>query len=238
MSDKADSNATPELAIEQVVAFLKQHPEFFSEHPDLLADITVPHATGGVVSLVERQVSVLRERNVELRNRLNKLLEVAKENDSLFEKTRQLVLRLVEPQTLNGVVAALFKSLREDFHSEVVTLILFDQPDTTLELARGIKLSDTMERIPALMKGKRAISGLLRLDELDFLFLDDAARVGSAAVIPLGLETPIGLLAIGATSRDHFRSSMDTLFITHIGDVLARVLAPHLVGNDARKSAS
>lgn len=217
------------LNAENVLQFLQSHPEFFQDHPDLLADISVPHHTGGAVSLIERQVAVLRERNVELRNRLTKLLDVARENDQLFDSTRRLLLRLLESTSVEEVAANLFETLRRDFGSEIISLILFDLPDQQLKAVREMRLNDAMARIPALMKGQRAVCGLLRLDELDFLFLDDAARVGSAAVIPLlQAGRQVGLLAIGAAGREHFRSSMDTLFISHIGDVLARVLAYHL----------
>ena len=73
---------------EQVVAYLKAHKNFFVDHEALLADISIPHETGKAVSLVERQVVVLRERNVELRERLTHLLDVARENDVLFENAQ------------------------------------------------------------------------------------------------------------------------------------------------------
>ena len=53
--------------------FLVENPDYFQRHPDLLSLLQVPHASGAAVSLVERQVSVLRERNVDLRHRLRDL---------------------------------------------------------------------------------------------------------------------------------------------------------------------
>ena len=91
---------------EQVAAYLKAHKDFFVDHESLLADITIPHETGKAVSLVERQVGVLRERNIELRERLTRLLDVARENDMLFEKMRGLILALLETKTVPQLAAA------------------------------------------------------------------------------------------------------------------------------------
>lgn len=222
---------------ETVAVWLRQHPEFFAAHGDLLADITVPHESGSAVSLVERQVAVLRERNIELRERLHRLLDVARENDQLFEKTRGLILGLLEARGLPALGAALVQGLRERFQSEHISLLVFDSGLDNPGIARDVPLSDAQEHVPGLVRGQRAIAGQLRKDELAFLFGDDAARVASCAVVPLQLGRPLGLLAIGSSRPEHFKSTMDTLFITHIGDVLARLLAPCLGAGTARQSA-
>lgn len=220
-----------------VVAYLRQHPEFFVHHEELLTEITVPHESGAAISLIERQVAVLRERNIELRERLHKLLDVARENDQLFEKTRGLILALLDAKSLSQLSNALLVELRERFHSEQVSFLLFDPEQEALGAATGIRLKDAQERIPSLVKGRRAIAGQLRRDELAFLFGDVAADVASCAVVPVTLERPLGLLAIGSRNPEHFKSSMDTLFITHIGDVLARLLTPLLAATPARQPA-
>jgi uncharacterized protein YigA (DUF484 family) len=219
MSESRDT-----LNSDQVADYLREHPDFFLAHGELLTELRVPHATNGAVSLVEKQVAVLRERNIELRTRLHRLLDTARENDALFEKTRALALMLIAAPDLAERVAVLHQQLRELFGSERVSLLLF--ADRAPGEARPVELSEAQARIPALMRGRRAVAGVLRPDEVQYLFGD--AEVQSAAVIPLILERPLGLLAIGATDVQHFRSSMDTLFISFIGDVLARLLAREL----------
>lgn len=80
---------------ESVAAYLSAHPEFFVDHDELIPDLRIPHLQGGAVSLVERQVKLLRERNIEMRHRLSHLMDVARDNDRLFDKTRRLVLDLL-----------------------------------------------------------------------------------------------------------------------------------------------
>lgn len=220
----------------QVAAWLKAHPDFFERHTDLLADLAVPHATGGAVSLVERQVGVLRERNVELRERLHRLLEVARENDVLFEKMRGLILALLEAQSVATLAAALEDELRARFGSEFISLMLFDVAGAT-GAAQSVPLQAAQEKVPGLVKGRQAIAGQLRAEELTFLFGHEGEQVKSCAVIPLHHGRALGLLAIGASSPEHFRTSMDTLFISFIGEVLARVVGPLLDTPATRQSA-
>lgn len=220
----------------QIAAWLRAHPDFFERHPELLAELEIPHATGGVVSLVERQVGVLRERNLELRERLQRLLEVARENDVLFEKMRGLVLALLEAPSVPALAAALEDELKARFASEFVSLLLFDAPGAT-GAAQSVPLLAAQEQVPALVKGRQAIAGQLRDEELAFLFGHEGQQVKSCAVIPLHHGRALGLLAIGASDPAHFRSSMDTLFVSFVGDVLARVLAPLLAAPAARQSA-
>lgn len=220
----------------QVAAWLKAHPDFFEQHPDLLAELAIPHATGGAVSLVERQVAVLRERNVELRERLHRLLEVARENDVLFEKMRGLILALLEAPGIPALATALEDELRARFNSEFISLLLFDADGAT-GAAQAVTLQAAQEKVPGLVKGRQAIAGQLRADELSFLFGHEGGRVQSCAVIPLHRGRALGLLAIGSADAAHFRTSMDTLFISFIGEVLARVLAPLMGVPAARQSA-
>lgn len=228
------SSELPDAA--QVAAYLRAHKDFFVDHEALLADITIPHETGKAVSLVERQVMVLRERNIELRERLTRLLDVARENDMLFEKMRGLILALLETRTVAQLAVVLERELRQRFGSEYVSFLLFDVSGAT-GAAQSIPLQAAQEKIPSLAKGRHAVSGQLRKDELQFLFGHEGELVMSCAVVPVQHERPLGLLAIGSSSAEHFKSSMDTLFISFVGDVLARVLLPLLGADAARQSA-
>ena len=111
MTDKRNLTLADPLEPEQVAAFLQQNPHFFEAYPDLLSELSLPHESGGAVSLVERQIAVLRERNMDMRHRLSKLLDNARDNDKLFDtaaerlsrKAYDLLLVDVELQLMNGM---------------------------------------------------------------------------------------------------------------------------------------
>lgn len=221
---------TPVTA-EQVAGFLRRHPDFFLQEGELLADLRIPHASGEAVSLVERQLAVLRERNVELRERLNGLLSVARENDLIFEKTRALVLGLLEAQTLSALAQVLVRSLVEDFGMAATSLVLLDaRAEFVLPAVRSVGTADAEAAVGSLLRSDRVVCGALRPDELAWFFGDAAAHVGSAAIVPLAFHGTRGLLAIGARDPQHFRSGLDTLFVGHIGEVLVRRLNSVLPG--------
>lgn len=213
---------------DQVAAYLRQHGEFFQQRPELLELMRLPAPRGPAVSLLERQASILRERNQELRERLNGLIEVARENDQLFEHTRRLTLALLEARTTDKLFRQLLRSLEEEFRCDTVALLLHDREIPLLgEVRKQVRFVDgeeLPEALAPLLRTGKAICGVLRKEELEALFLDQAEAIHSAAMVPLEHNGRLGLLAIGSRDAMHFRSAMGTLFITHIGEVLSRRL--------------
>lgn len=223
---------TTELTNEQVATFLRDHEDFFNERADLLELLRLPDPRGEAVSLLERQAQVLRERNGELRERLNQLVDIARENDRLFEKTRKMVLRLLEAKTLPGLIDSLCQGLKQEFSPDTIGLLIYQQTELKLKephaQVRCLPLGELPEALQSLLQSGRAICGALRPKELEQLFPVDHAKVKSAAMVPLFRHQPQGLLAIGSFEADHFKSSLGTLFISHIGEVLSRRLADFL----------
>lgn len=215
-----------ELLPEQVKAYLQQHPSFFEDHPELLEMISLPHESGAAVSLIERQVSVLRERNLEMRQRLNGVLDSAKINDKLFEKTKRLILTLLETGNKADVLDAVSTSLDTDFQVEFHSLILFDDQPLKPGSAhtRIVSQDEANRHVGTLLRNNRAICGILGSEELAFLFGGDANRVGSVAAVPLTQGNAFGILAIGNSDPNFYRSSMGTLFLSYIAEVLSRII--------------
>lgn len=223
--DALDKNDNVEPNAEQIAAYLRRHPDFFLKRPDLLMDIEVAHPAGGAVSLLERQVSVLRERNMDMRHRLNNLLDTARTNDRLFEQTKQLVLHLLEAQTLDQIVDTFVDSLQKEFEVDFASMVLIGNPSAHRGTrARVVVLGEARTHIDGLLKSSKAVCGVLRPEEVQFLFPDHARQVGSAAVVPLAHGYPLGVLAIASTDAHYFRSSMGTLFLGYIAEVLNRQL--------------
>ncbi|MBP8185573.1 MAG: DUF484 family protein [Pseudomonas sp.] len=208
---------------EQVAAFLRANPAFFVEHEELLGELRIPHQRGTTVSLVEHQVKLLRERNIEMRHRLSHLMDVARDNDRLFDKTRRLVLDLLDAASMEEVVSAVEDSLRHEFQVPFVSLILFSE--TPMTVGRWVSSAEAHQAIGGLLTGGKTLCGVLRSHELAFLFgEDEREQVGSAAVVTINHQGLHGVLAIGSPDPQHYKSSLGTLFLSYISEVLARVL--------------
>ena len=227
--DTYEKPSIADISADQVAAYLKLHPDFFLKRDDLLTELQVAHPAGGAVSLLERQVSVLRERSVDLRHRLNSLLDNARNNDRLFEQTKQLVLKLLEAQSLDQIVDTFKHSLEQEFQIDFASLVLIGNPAQYRGLrARMVTLGDARAQIEGLLKSSRAVCGVLRPEEVKFLFPEHSRQIGSAAVIPLSFGQPLGVLAIASTDPHYFRSSMGTLFLGYIAEVINRLLPKYL----------
>lgn len=228
MNEKIPTLADP-LEPEQIEAYLREHPDFFEQHHDLLAEITLPHESGSAVSLVERQVSILRERNIDMRNRLSKLLDNARDNDKLFDKSKRLVLSLLDGQDMGDIIDALYYSFDKDFSIHFTSLILIGNADKIpSSQARIVSIAEAREQVGTLLKNSRAVCGTLGAKEMQFIFGEHASEVGSVATVPLIHGSVFGLLSVGNRDPHYYRSSMGTLFLSYIAEVLNRLLPKYL----------
>ncbi|WP_331344758.1 DUF484 family protein [Cellvibrio sp. UBA7661] len=217
------------LEPEQIEAYLREHLDFFEQHTDLLAELTLPHESGTAVSLVERQVAILRERNIDMRNRLSKLLDNARDNDKLFDKSKRLVLSLLEGQDMGDIIDALLYSFDKDFGIHFTRIILFGNPDKVPSSeARVVNIAEAREYVGPLLKNSRAMCGTLGSKEMEFIFGEHASEIGSIATVPLVHGSVFGLLTIGNRDPQYYRSSMGTLFLSYIAEVLNRLLPKYL----------
>ena len=225
MTDKPKVSPEPahDLDSEAVVAFLRARPTFFADHDELLGELRIPHERGDSVSLVERQLKLLRERNIEMRHRLSQLMDVARDNDRLFDKTRRLILDLLDAGSLEEVVMAVEDSLRQEFKVPFVSLILFGENATPV--GRWVNSAEAHQAIGGLLANGKTVSGNLRDHELAFLFGEEQRKqVGSSAVAPLDHQGLHGVLAIGSRDPQHYKSTVGTLFLSYIAEVLGRVV--------------
>lgn len=211
-----------------VADYLRQHPEFFIGRDALLADMILPHETEGTVSLVERQLSVLRDRNTDMRGRLNELVRTARLNHRIFERTLEITASLSAATGPADAARRLLEGLRSGFDVDAAQLQGIDLGGLDPELGSAMTLtaeSTAREAVGNLLRPGRIICGVLRERELEFLFGGDAGRIASAAVMPIDAPGGVVLVALGSTDANHFTPDMGTLFIRFLGDTLARALA-------------
>ncbi|MCL6272164.1 DUF484 family protein [Sansalvadorimonas sp. 2012CJ34-2] len=215
------------LTDEQVEIYLAANPDFFCTRDDLLGQLKIPHKRGDTISLVERQVALLRERNESLRERLNDLLSIARDNDRLFERTKRLVLAVMEAETLDEITDAVEDSLSHDFAIDYVSQVLIaDSPISSRLPCHSKEVVGSKIGMDEFLESNHAMGGKLRDRELKFLFPENYKMVHSAAVVPLYFNGALGLLAVGSRKEDDFRVGSGTLFLSFIAEVVARALDP------------
>lgn len=227
---KSEAALAETLSEDTVSDYLRNHPDFFERHTSLLLKLRLPHQTSGLtVSLIERQVAVLRQRNSQLERQLQDLIAVAKLNDSLVEKIHQLSVRLMNTADIAGRLEQLETSLREDFAAERAALILFsdtapiDPPRTGF--VKTLRRDDpVLKPFAAFVRGGRPRCGPLRDRQKTLLFDRDADSVASAAMLPLGRETSLGFLVIGSRDPAHFHPGKRMDFLTRIGELVSIAL--------------
>jgi uncharacterized protein YigA (DUF484 family) len=207
-----------------VAAYLKHHPEFLSEYPELAAKLTMPREQGPVSSLAIYQLHSLREKNAELERRLAELIEIAAENEQLMERVHALTVALLRANTMEVTARSVVAKLSADFHTEQVRLVLFGN-EPLLPRADWLQQVAGPEALPEFadfLHQSEPVSGRLAAEKLSRLFGPEASLIRSVAMMRLGDS---GMLAIGSHDPDRFQPGMGTLFLKMISATITAALA-------------
>ncbi|MAD57767.1 MAG: hypothetical protein CMK44_04240 [Porticoccus sp.] len=209
------------LTSDNIKEYLENNPNFFEKNPDTLSNLMIPHPTGGAISLVERQVLMLREENQKLLNCIKRLQITAENNVGLFEKTSRLLASLVIAGDLKSLINTLSDRLNNDFKIEFHRLIMFDKYKFEPNIHTKVSSIDkAKQNISSIMMADGPCSGISIKAELDFLFDSDGQKVKSAAASKLFNNSIFGILAIGNSDESYYNSEMDTIFFSHITKLL------------------
>src|SRR6202140_5657238 len=188
-----------------VAEYLQTYPDFFERNSPLLIKLRLPHLrdAGATVSLVERQVEVLRERNQSLERKLKELVEVARANDALADRIHRLSQRLIRAHTLLETINAVEASLREDFDAMHSVLVLFLEQAPALEpeagrfLRSGTPGGPDIKSFESLLQSGKPRCGQVRDAQRDYLFGKDSVEIGSPGPPPRGPQGRPGDLCVG-----------------------------------------
>jgi len=211
-----------------IADYLERHPEFFERNLGVLAKLRLPHLRGGTtISLVERQVEVLRERQGASEERLAEFIRVARANDVLADKIQRLSRRLLGAGSLQATITAIEASLREDFAAVNSRLVLpgldaAQAPGVPERFLRAVPADEpALRSFETLFSSGKPRCGQVRDIQRDFLFGDEAATIGSVALVPLGDKGSLGLLAVGSSDLNRFHPGMSTEFLARVGELIS-----------------
>ncbi len=231
LSKGAAAPVAAELDEAGVAAYLKAHPEFLARHPELLEKLELRHSSGAAVSLIERQVEILRGKSTLLESRLSQLLDAARENESRAANVHRLARSLIRAPTLAATVTALRKCLREDFNVD----------DTWIGVSAGSLKRHDIEGLHVIEPAgpvARAFENFFRTRLLECGPLDEArarllfpqakALPASAAIVPLEKEKDLGMLVLASVDPQRFQPRQGRLFLDMTADLVSAAVRARL----------
>ncbi len=221
----------PKLNEREVVAYLKAHPDFLTRHPDLLEAIEMRHKAGSAVSLIERQVDVLRAKNQRLEDKLERLLTAAHDNEKRAENVQRLARTLMRAPSLAAVTVGLAKCMREDFGIEETFIGLSSTQykrhdiDGLVSVEPDGKIARAFENF---FRTRLIECGPLAADKAKLLFPKAESLPASAAIIPLEKEKHLGMIALGAVDPERFQPRQGKLFLEMTAELVAAAVRARL----------
>ncbi|MEO0423105.1 MAG: DUF484 family protein [Pseudomonadota bacterium] len=229
-SQQKTGTASQDPSEEAIAQYLQMHPDFFERHSTLLGALRLSDpGSGPAVSLIERQVAILRARNVKLERKLQELVSIVGSNTALAEKIHGLAEKLLATGSADEAVAVLERSLGEDFSAEFSVLLMFDDALEEGIPAEGgwvrhIDRRDESGDFVSLLTSETPRCGRLTEAQRTFIFGEETGqRVASATVTPLG-DPAIGMLAIGSVNPDRFLPTMSVDFLNRVGGLVAQAI--------------
>ncbi len=206
------------MRAEEVAQYLQNNPRFFEEHAETLAQINLPHPHGGrTISLSERQLLALREKNKELEKRLGEMLAFAQDNDALQHKVHQFVVALFAARDLASLQEMIPRLLREIFSIPHTVLHLWQTDPPSAEV---LAFADAQQQPVCLHHAAH---------DTATWFGEQAAQLHSYAFLPLrtGNET-VGLLVLASEDKQRFYPEMGTVFLQRIAEAVGSAAHPFL----------
>ncbi len=213
-----------------VMDYLKNNPAILDRYPDILSKLTFPHESGVAVSLVERQIKVLRDENQNLKNKLSELVHIARENEELSQRFHRLSLELMTAEHLHDIIAMTHDQVETFFYTDYVGFCFHDDLASQLKgQEKNILNPDSKHanKVRSWMHDRKPIFGPFD-PGMRKLLLGEQGQLSSCALIPLYHTSDIGLLILGSKSKDRFVDGMGTVFLTQLGELISSKLNSYL----------
>ena len=215
-----------------VLDFLEKNPNFFISHPEILETLEIKHASGEATSLIEKQVEIIKTKNLDVNSKLSKFLENAEHNQNLFIKIQSLVLQMISETSLNSLATAVEAFFHEELKTEICKVYFFT-PDgsygldsekiVTPEIATSI-FSDLFK------ENDIALGGVT--NEVSGIVFGAKANIKEAAIGKLKSSKIAGTLALGSSELGKFPKDSETLFLEFVISVFSNQIDKILPATD------
>lgn len=234
-TEKSEIKALPEE--QQVVDYLMSNPEFFLGHALLLHDLQIPHESGAAVSLVERQVLALREKNQEFENKLREMVDAVHDNQRLQLSLHRLAVSLFAADSLDDMLAIIDDELRHKLGTEFVYFRLTTEKTMQTDMESGSSEQghtyvpqddELLQSFDTQIVEKRIQCGRFSEEQISQLFMQDDSEVKSAALIPISDAGIKGVIALGSTDEQRYHPGMGTDFLTSLAELISAAMQSYI----------
>ncbi len=213
-----------------VMDYLKKHPQCLDRHPDILTELTLSHDSGSAVSLLERQIQVLRDHNRQLKNQLAELIHIARENEELSQRFHRLSLELMAGEHLHDIIAMTHEQIETFFYTDYVGFCFNDELANQLKGQEKNILDRASEQAACIkqwMHDRKPVFGPFD-PGLQQLLFGEHSPLASYVLVPLYHANDFGLLILGSKSHDRFVEGMGTVFLNQLGELISAKLKHYL----------
>tara|TARA_B100000586_G_scaffold90320_1_gene64318 strand:- start:4778 stop:5452 length:675 start_codon:yes stop_codon:yes gene_type:complete len=211
------------ISEKEVAEFLLSNPDFLSNNPEVLNNIQIIHESGAAVSLIQKQVELLRANYNETNTNLIRFLQIAQSNEKIFKKTKDLVLKILDSSNITELVEIIEKTFKESFEASQSRVLFFNEINLALPRGRVKKPNQATQMLGSLMKPHQIYCGEINEKVSEFIF-DKKTKVQEVVLAPLKSNTSAGLLVLGSDVRGKYDNSKDTLFLDFISEVVSKVV--------------
>lgn len=213
------------LNSEEVAEYLLHNPQFFENHADLMSRVVIPHPHGGrTISITERQMLTLRDKNKQLESKMGELMQYGEDNDAISEKMHRLGVAMIAAGTFQSVLHTLNFHLRDDFAIPHFAMRLWDRPKEVDELPEFTEVSEELQVFAETLG--RPYCGSTSGFETSSWFGEASLQVRSQALIAMrNGGGSIGMIALGSEDAQRFYSGMGTIYLERLGEMASAALA-------------
>lgn len=219
----AERPPPPRPTEEQVVAYLKRHPDFLAAHPGLVEVLTPPERQNGE-TVVDFQSVMIERLQTELggiRTNHDNLVTTTRGNLSSQARIHQAVIDLLNARSFEHFVEAITTDLAVKLDIDCASLCIESDEPNAPRPRTGVRFLplgavDALLGEDAFIKLRPAVAAERRI------YGPGATLVKSDALLRLVIspESPTGLLALGAREPGHFQPKQGTELLGFLARVI------------------
>jgi uncharacterized protein len=213
------------LSAKSVQAYLASNPDFFIQHPQILKELSIPHALGANVhSLIERQVNLLRDENNELKKTAKQNTELSNAQRYLKQHVYQFTFEILQAETVDELYRLLCLGLGKWFAASWVKLFIFNS-NKNIQYNSGVYFLNNESKLrymfTELLNRNKPLCTSLQTEQLQMLFGNDTDKVNSNLVMPIKQANWNGLFVLGSEERNQYGIGEELDLLVFISELVS-----------------